>query len=230
MSVDLTGGANIECRASFHNAVFLSQFSPVYSAVFWAILNNRGEQKRQPNRLMSLMNMSGHIRQTSQKRLFLSAWVISAMLVFGAAHAGSMTGNLLTAGDLTRDARISKQDKKPILVFFTSESCPYCEIVRDLYLQPMQADKAYDNKVIIREVSIEGIGDMKNFQGERMDHETFADQEGATLTPVIRIYSPTGQLLTPELIGYSSPDFYLGFLEDSIEDARNKLRKLAANN
>ena len=152
------------------------------------------------------------------------------MLVFVAAHAGSRAGTLLSADDLTRDAMIAKQDKKPILVFFSSESCAYCEIVRDLYLQPMQADKAYDNKVIIREVSIEGIDDIIDFQGKRMDQEEFADQEGATLTPVIRIYSPTGQLLTPELIGYSSPDFYLGFLEDSIEDARNKLRKLAANN
>lgn len=179
---------------------------------------------------MGLMNISGQFRKVSQKRLFLTAWALSAMLVFMAANAGSRAGTLASAGDLTRDAMIAEQDKKPILVFFSSESCAYCEIVRDLYLEPMQADKAYDNKVIIREVSIESISDIIDFQGKRMDQETFADQEGATLTPVIRIYSPTGELLTPELIGYSSPDFYLGFLEDSIEAARNKLRKLAANN
>jgi len=179
---------------------------------------------------MVLMRLPDYLIKVSQKRLFLTAWFISAMLVLAAAHAGSRAGTLLSAGDLTQDAMIAKQDKKPILVFFSSESCAYCEIVRDLYLEPMQADKAYDNKVIIREVSVESIGDMIDFQGKRMDQETFADQEGATLTPVIRIYSPSGQLLTPELIGYSSPDFYLGFLEDSIEDARNKLGKLAANN
>jgi len=81
----------------------------------------------------------------------LATWALSAMLVFVAAHAGSKAGTLASAGDFTRDARIAKQDKKPILVFFSSESCAYCEIVRDLYLQPMQADKAYDNKIIIRE-------------------------------------------------------------------------------
>lgn len=174
------------------------------------------------------MKLPGHLIKVSQKRLFLTAWFISAMLVFVAAHADSRVGTLLSAGDLTQDAMIAKQDKKPILVFFSSESCAYCEIVRDLYLEPMQADKAYDNKVIIREVSIESISDMIDFQGKRVDQETFADQEGAFVTPVIRIYSPAGQLLTPELIGYSSPDFYLGFLEDAIADAQKKMQTVDA--
>jgi len=164
-------------------------------------------------------------RHRSRSSLLLSWIFLSTLFISGISFSASADGVLPGVKDLTNDAKLSIKEEKPILVFFSSESCPYCEIVRDLYLQPMLEDNENPSKVIIREVSIDGIDYMKDFTGTQMDQQSFADQEGASLTPVIRLYSSSGKLLTPELIGYSSPDFYLGFLERSIEDARNKMRK-----
>jgi len=133
------------------------------------------------------------------------------------------TGLLPGVKDLASDGRLSEKEAKPILVFFSSSSCPYCEIVRDLYLQPMMEDRISANKVIIREVSVDGIQNMRDFSGKLMEQQSFADREGASFTPVVRLYSSRGELLTPDLVGYSSPDFYLGYLEGSIESARKKI-------
>lgn len=183
------------------------------------------------------MNKSGFIlpglvsRYRHSSSLLLSWVFLSTLFVFGVCFNATAADSVLPdAKDLTRDARLSVKEEKPILVFFSSESCPYCEIVRDLYLQPMLEDKENPSKVIIREVSTDGIDYMKDFAGTKMDQQSFADQEGATFTPVVRLYGSTGELLTPELVGFSSPDFYLGFLEGSIENARKNMGKLAANN
>lgn len=169
-------------------------------------------------------------RNSGRGHGLLLVWALSFMLVSGISFSASADSTLPSAEDLTHDAKLAKKEEKPILVFFSSEDCPYCEIVRDLYLQPMQENLEGANKVIIREVSIDGIDYMKDFQGTRMDHESFADQEGASFTPIVRIYSSSGELLVPELVGFSSPDFYLRYLEKSIETARKKMRKLAAVN
>jgi thioredoxin-related protein len=170
-------------------------------------------------------------RHRGRSNSLLLSWVfLSTLFIFGASFSAAADSVLPNAKDFTRDAKLSIKEEKPILVFFSAESCPYCEIVRDLYLQPMLEDKENPSKVIIREVPVDGIDYMRDFAGNKMDQQAFADQEGAYLTPVIRLYSSSGELLTQELIGFSSADFYLGFLEQSIEDARKKMNKLAAAN
>lgn len=169
--------------------------------------------------------------QDSGKKRTLLVWVISFVFfgpISGFSNDIHADNKLPFAEDFTQDSRLAQKSEKPILVFFSSESCPYCEIVRDLYLQPMFEGKEGASQIIMREVSVDGIDYLKNFAGVKMDQQAFADQEGAYVTPVIRFYSPSGEPLTPDLIGYSSPDFYLAFLERAIESARKKMSKQSA--
>jgi len=128
------------------------------------------------------------------------------------------------ASDLRQDGKISERDGTPIVIFYMSTSCAYCEEVRELYLEPMVRSGQYKGRLMIRMVDIEGSEYLRDFSGKRMDHEEFADDQDASFTPVLKFYDHKGKELVPELLGYSSPDFYLAYLESAIETSINKLR------
>jgi thioredoxin-related protein len=126
------------------------------------------------------------------------------------------------ARDFVADARASGD--VPILVFFTSESCPYCRAVESLYLQPMQARGTYRGRLLIRTVEVGGAAPLTDFAGGRTTHGEFARRERVSFTPVIRLYGADGRELAPQLLGYTTPDFYLGYLEQAIEQAIARAR------
>jgi thioredoxin-related protein len=135
-----------------------------------------------------------------------------------------VASDLPLVSDLQTDGRLSDESGKPIMVFYMSRSCPYCEEVRELYLEPMYREGEYRDKLIMRMVNIDSGQYMRDFNGKRTDHISFASAQGTSFTPVIKFYDSTGKELVPEMLGYL-PDFYLGFLEGSIKKSINKLRQ-----
>lgn len=168
------------------------------------------------------------------RAVFLRSLLVVSLLLglAGTSHLYAISsgpGTLEEARDLMADAGIAANSQRPIVLFFSSSSCPYCEVVRDLYLEPMVADETYNQKALFRIVHVGGVSSIRDFHGRKTYHDEFADKQGASLTPVIKIYGPDGRELVPEILGYSSPDFYLGFLEDAINNARARLLQAAAN-
>ena len=139
-------------------------------------------------------------------------FLILALLATPIAVAG-----LPPASDLAQDAEKAKQARLPILVFFTSDSCPYCQEVLELYLEPMHDRGVYSGRLLMRYVEVTSGTSVRDFDGRRTDHERFAAREGAFITPMIRFYDYTGRELVPPIIGYSSRDFFAGDLEEAIE-------------
>lgn len=143
------------------------------------------------------------------------------LLLSGPALA---TEALPPARDFVADARMSGNGAAPILVFFTSESCPYCREVENLYLRPMQERGTYRGQLLIRTVEVGGAAPLTDFAGRRTTHGGFARRERASFTPVIRFYGADGRELVPQILGYTTPDFYLGYLEQAIEQAIARAR------
>ena len=108
-------------------------------------------------------------------------------------------------------------------MFFMSDSCSYCEEVRRLYLEPMYEDASYRQRLIFRVVNVSDGRAMKDFQGKRTNQSSFADSEGVALTPTVRFYDGSGKELVPQLRGYSSPDFYLAYLEAAVNSSISRL-------
>jgi thioredoxin-related protein len=136
---------------------------------------------------------------------------------------------LMPARDLQADGQLSRQQQAPILVFFTSDYCPYCEHVRELYLEPMVDRGDYAGRLLVRVVKVEGSQRLRDFGGRDTDHERFALAERATFTPTIRLYNAYGQELVPALRGFSSPDFYGWLLEGAIQAAIEALTKTSVS-
>lgn len=118
-----------------------------------------------------------------------------------------------------RDFIADGAGRAPILVFFTNASCPYCREVENLYLRPMHARGDYRGQLLIRVVEVGGSAPLTDFAGQHMNHGEFARRERVAFTPVIRLYDAAGRELVPQLFGYTTPDFYLGYLEQAIEQA-----------
>lgn len=155
-----------------------------------------------------------------RRLLVLMVLVLPMQLQAQADHADSLP--LLR--NLQVDARASTREKLPIMVFYMSEYCEYCEHVRELYLKPMLHNGELKGRAILRMVDIDGGDTMYGFDGEKIDQGVFANREGVSFTPVIKFYDSRGRELVPELLGYSSPEFYGAYLEQAIDQARERLK------
>lgn len=152
-------------------------------------------------------------------------WMLKAILLMAAVGAAPIAvAGLPPARDLAQDAEQARQKHMPIMVFYTSRTCPYCKEVHDLYLEPMHERGTYKGQVLFRVVEVTSGATVRDFHGKPTDHETFASREGAFITPIIRFYDHTGRELVPPIIGYTSEDFFAGELENAIETSIDRAR------
>jgi len=150
--------------------------------------------------------------------------MVLSVLLCGGAAAGAA---LPLAVDLRADARLARAQRLPIVLFFHSSTCPFCRELEELYLKPLQADNQKTPRFLLRSVEVSQTRPLVTFDGSKTDFRAFARQQGVTLVPHLRFLGPDGEALAPDLVGLTTRDFYGGYLEDSISNAREKLRKRA---
>ena len=131
------------------------------------------------------------------------------------------------ARDLQADGEAARRARLPVGLFFRSVTCPYCRQVEELYLPSLLEENARTPRFLIRTVEIDSGQSLKDFQGEPTDMRGFARSQGVRLVPHLRFVGPDGQPLAPDLIGLNPPDFYYGYLSDSIQQAYDRLRRPA---
>lgn len=164
-------------------------------------------------------------------RLFSKALALGLGLVslawFAAAGAAPQTDDVPYAADLAQEAQVSQAGPAPLLILFTAPKCAYCEQVRREFLIPMLRNPEYANKVIIRQVEMQGNIKLLDFTGKSTTHGQFAKQQRVMLTPTVKLFDANGNLLTEPLVGLTTPDFYGAYLDRAIDEARAKIRSQA---
>lgn len=153
--------------------------------------------------------------------LKLPCLFLTSALLLSAARAD----DLPLAVDLRADARVARAERLPIVLFFYSRSCPFCREVEDLYLKPLQKENVKHRHFLLRRVETGERRALIDFNGTKTDFRAFTQQQKVMLVPHLRFFGPDGERLAGDLIGLGSRDFYGGYLEDAIEEARAKLRK-----
>lgn len=152
--------------------------------------------------------------------------VIASVLVFLISHAGAgdnTQAQLPEATDLALLSLQSNQQKLPILIMYAAKYCEYCERLEDDVLGPMYKSGQYLDRVIIRKVMIDRIGNIRDFKGESVDAEKFADQRGVQVTPTLQFVDANGNHLAPEMVGYNTPEMYAGYVENAIDKSRKAI-------
>ena len=108
---------------------------------------------------------------------------------------------LPVADNLLADSQHAAQASVPILLLYTASYCHYCASVKAEVYYPMNADPAYQTRVLLREVEVDRAGPIRGFDGESFRHHEFAKARGITIVPTLEIVDETVAALVAPLIG-----------------------------
>ncbi|MGA0344191.1 MAG: thioredoxin family protein [Arenicellales bacterium] len=140
-------------------------------------------------------------------------------LAMAIAPSALPASDLVAAHDLKADASEASGKGLPILLLYTASYCHYCASVKAEVYYPMNADPAYQTRVLLREVEIDSAGPIRGFDGESFSHHEFAKARGITIVPTLEIVDETGAALVAPLIGSGVPDFYGFYVDQGIDKA-----------
>ncbi len=133
--------------------------------------------------------------------------------------------DLIEARDFSALAGSGEISHKPLLLVFVADYCHFCKAIEEEYLKPMLRNRDYDNKVVIRLFRVDMPGQVIDFYGKPVSEDEFAARYDAKLTPTAVFLDSRGRELAPRIVGVSNIEFYGGFLDDGIEQARAALTR-----
>lgn len=150
----------------------------------------------------------------------ISLLMVAVAPVFAADDVKVMeASNLAAVGEQAHDKRL------PILLMFSAEHCSYCIQLEEDFLKPMLRSGDYEDRVLIRKMKIDGYDKVLDFDGKRVAAADFADRYSVFVTPTVVFIDGDGMELAEKRVGLTTPDFYGGYLDQSIEQALNILRR-----
>ena len=148
----------------------------------------------------------------------------AALLLSGLSIGPTQAGAVRIASDLQQDASTSRQANLPILLIYTAKYCHYCDEVKAGVFNPIAADPAYRERLVLREVRIDSNRRLVGFKGNVTSHRSFATDRGITIVPTLEFLDSAGLQVSRPLIGVSIPDYYGAYVDSGIEQAIRKLR------
>ncbi len=155
------------------------------------------------------------------RRLFLLC-----LLLLPALPAAAGDVHLPRATDLQALGAEARARNLPILILFSMEHCPWCAVVREEFLNPMLRSGDYTERVIMVELESDA-SPITDFDGRRIEAIDVAQRYDATLSPTVVFLDGHGRELAPKLVGVTTVDFYGGYLDEGIDTALLRLRRLA---
>ena len=147
--------------------------------------------------------------------------VLSTMVIAGPLASDSI--GLIQVQDLREEARLAKSGELILVLEISSASCRYCRKLEKLFLLPMQRNAEYDDKILVRSVSMDEYETLVDFSGVSISGAEFASRYRVSLTPTLLFLNADGVEMTDKLVGIWSEDFYGGFIDNRIEAARSRL-------
>lgn len=154
----------------------------------------------------------------------IAAWGL--ILAWGLiTPAASFAANgLVHAKNFRADSLLAAKRRVPILVLFSTPTCPYCAVVKRDYLVPMQKDPAYRDRVLIRELTVNSNAVLTGFDGKPTTEAAFAAAAKVFVVPTVMVFDPRGEPVGEPIVGLLIPDFYFGYLEAAIEAGLARIR------
>jgi len=154
-------------------------------------------------------------------RLRFLALTLAILSIAGSAIGDSVV--MIPITDLRQESRLAKTRNLLLVIEFSSEYCGYCRKLEELFLVPMQRNSNYRNKVLIRYVSLDMYETLVDFDGRSINTSEFAARYDISLTPTLLFLNGDGVEMSEKLVGIWSEDFYGGFIDNRIDEAREKL-------
>lgn len=130
---------------------------------------------------------------------------------------------MIQVTDLRMESLLAQQKGLILVIEFSADDCAYCRKLEDLFLLPMQRNAQYGDKILLRAVSLNDYERLIDFHGREVKTTEFAAQYDVSLTPTLVFLDADGVELSEKLVGIWSEDFFGGFIDNRIDEARDKL-------
>ena len=154
----------------------------------------------------------------------LMKYICTVLLLAGLSTGPAQAGTVPIASDLQEDASTSRAANLPILLIYTAKHCHYCDEVKAGVFNPIAADPAYRERMLLREVRIDSNIHLVGFNGDVTSHRAFATDRGITIVPTLEFLDGAGLQVSRPLVGVSIPDYYGAYVDNGIEQAIRNLR------
>jgi len=125
--------------------------------------------------------------------------------------------------DFRHEAEITRTQNLVLVLEFSREDCPYCRKLEELFLLPMQRNSGYDDKILVRSISLDEDESVIDFAGRSLSTDQFATHYGVSMTPTLLFLNADGVEIGERLVGIWSEDFYGYFIDTRIDAARDSL-------
>ena len=153
--------------------------------------------------------------------------VLLAIFVFALnvseLSASNSNHELISVTDLTREAWLANKGRRVLMIEFSSEYCGYCLMLEEEFLRPMLRNSDYNEKVVIRSISLSDNDTLVDFDGKSISAYDFASRYEVFVTPTLLFLDDKGVEVSDKLVGIWSVDFYGGFIDDRIDSGLKSL-------
>ncbi len=148
--------------------------------------------------------------------------ILSVLIIAGPAVGDPVV--MIQVSDLRDEARLAREKNLILVLEFSNDDCPFCRKLEDLFLVPMQRSAEYEDKILIRSVSLDSFETLVDFKGQSLSTSEFASRYDVSLTPTLVFLNADGVEMSDKLVGIWSEDYYGGFIDNRIDAARDKLK------
>ena len=121
------------------------------------------------------------------------------------------------AENLAVTGKQAQSQRVPVLLVFTQRTCPYCAAAKRDYLEPMNAQIPWRNRMLMREVDIDSTEPITDFDGASRSQREVARRYEVKSVPTLLVVDAAGQPVGQPIVGLLTADFYRLYIEQAIE-------------
>ena len=149
-------------------------------------------------------------------------WALLAFssLAWPAVNAAPVLPNVESLPAALADAL---QRQQPLVVMVSLQGCPFCKVVRESYLYPLQ-----QNGLSVVQVNMRDHRILTDWDGTSTTQDAWVRKLGITLAPTVLFFGAQGREVAARLKGAYLPDFYNAYLEEQLTVARRAIQESGA--
>jgi thioredoxin-related protein len=128
---------------------------------------------------------------------------------------------LVQPASLKAAAQAAVRQGHPLVVMTTLKGCPFCDVVRDQFLQPaLAAGRLFAVQVDVRDRQTP----LQDFAGSTRTGADMAREWKARFAPTVLFLDAQGREIAERLVGVTLIEFYDQYLWQRIGQAQQRLR------
>ncbi len=144
---------------------------------------------------------------------------LAALVALGlAAPVRASAKTLPLSRSMQKELAQALAKKQPLVVLVNLLGCPWCKLVREHYLAPMHAEEGLP----VVQVDWGSKHATRTATGEPTTHADLVRAWKIKLAPTVLFLGAGGSEVAERLEG-GSPDFYSGYLDQRLEQARHAI-------